>query len=793
MFQNKNSCFWQLGLAISFAIGGAIASGFADSAFAQSLIIPDSTLGNESSRVVPNEFGGSTEVLMGGARRGNNLFHSFLELNVSEGRSAFFLSPSNIQNIITRVTGRNRSEILGTLGTFQMIDGTPAVSNANLFLINPNGIVFGPNGVLSLGGSFVGSTASSIKFADGTQFSATAPKTTPLLTVSVPIGLQFGRTARDIQVQGGIAVEPGKTLALIGGNVTLDGGLLTAPVGQIILGGILGEGTIRLNLDSNNLPFIFPNNVSLGDISLSRGAVVGVSVEGEGSGNIQVQGNRVILADGSGLVAQTRGSQNGKGISIQAEQLTIKDGSQVSASTRGAGSGGNLTVNASESVQVTGTNADGLPSALFTQTLGAGAAGNLTINTAKLIVENGANIAASAFVGSQGSGGTLNVTASDLVKLSGTSIINGMPSGLFTQTLSSGDAGSLTINTRQLIVEDGAVVTASTGINSTGKGGNLAVRASDSVELSGTAPNSQSGSGLFSLTRGTGDAGSLMITTPELIVRDGAQVTVESLGSGNAGNLQIQARSIQLDTTGKLTAQTTSGQGGNISINDADLLLLRHNSQISTNADTSQLGADVAGGNINIDSKLIVALLEENSDITANAFRGRGGNINITTQGLFGIQRRERQTPQSDITASSQLGVNGTIQINTPDIDPNREILILPAQVLDVSRQIAQSCGGNRGTTNEFIVTGRGGLPLSPDDFLSSDVVWSDTRLIATGEKPSSKTTATISSRPDTVEIIPATGWVFNDKGEVTLIADAPNGTRYGLKSTYVPCYAPKQ
>jgi filamentous hemagglutinin family protein len=782
MFQNNKSCFWQLKLAIYLAIGGAIACGFADSAFAQSLIIPDSTLGNESSRVVPNSLGGSTEVLMGGATRGNNLFHSFLELNVSQGRTAFFLSPNNIQNIITRVTGRNRSEILGTLGTFQMIDGNP--SNANLFLINPNGIVFGPNAALSLGGSFVASTASSIKFADGIEFSATAPETTPLLTVSVPIGLQFGTTARDIQVQGRIAVVPGKTLALIGGNVTLDGSSLQAHEsslqaqgGKIVLGGILGEGTIGLNLDSNNLPFIFPNNVSLGDISLSRHAVVDVG--GEGGGNIQVQGNRVTLANGSALAAQTTGSQNGKGISIQAEQLTIKDGSQVSTSTFGAGSAGSLTVNASESVQLTGTTSDGSPSALFANTFGAGAAGNLTINTSSLIVENGANIGASPFEGSQGSGGTLNLTASDLVKLSGTSMINGMPSGLFTQTLGSGDAGSLTINTSSLIVEDGAQITDGTGINSTGRGGNLTVRASDSIKLSGTAPNSQSSTGLFSRTRGTGDAGSLMITTPQLIVQDGAQVTVEGLGSGNGGNLQIQAGSIRLDTTGKLTARTTSGRGGDISIKDTDLLLLRRNSQISTNADTLQLGADVAGGNINIDSKLIVALPEENSDITANAFRGRGGNINITTQGIFGIQRRQVQTPESDITASSRMGVNGTIQINTPDIDPSRGILRLPAEVFNASRQIAQSCGDrNAGKTNEFIVTGRGGLPLSPDDFLSSDVVWSDTRLITTGQKPSSKTTPTISSRPDPVEIIPATGWVFNDKGEVTLTADAPNEHR---------------
>ncbi len=165
-------------------------------------------------------------MLKGGAIRGNNLFHSFLEFNVEQGRSAYFLSPnSNIQNIVVRVTGSNLSKILGTLGTFQMSDGKSTFSNANLFLINPNGIIFGPKAAVSLGGSFVASTASSIKFTDGTLFSASAPKTTPLLTVSVPLGLQFGRTPGDIIVQGGLAVQPGKTLALVGGNVTLNGGI----------------------------------------------------------------------------------------------------------------------------------------------------------------------------------------------------------------------------------------------------------------------------------------------------------------------------------------------------------------------------------------------------------------------------------------------------------------------------------------------------------------------------------------------------------------------------------------
>jgi filamentous hemagglutinin family protein len=148
-------------------------------AFAQ--IIPDTTLGTQNSTVTST---GAVDRINGGATRGANLFHSFVEFNVGNGRSVFFTNPAGIENILTRVTGTNASNILGTLG----VTG----GNANVFLINPNGIIFGQNARLDVGGSFVASTASSLNFADGSIFSATAPQTTPLLSVSVPIGLQFG-------------------------------------------------------------------------------------------------------------------------------------------------------------------------------------------------------------------------------------------------------------------------------------------------------------------------------------------------------------------------------------------------------------------------------------------------------------------------------------------------------------------------------------------------------------------------------------------------------------------------
>ncbi|MBD2451939.1 filamentous hemagglutinin N-terminal domain-containing protein [Nostoc sp. FACHB-152] len=804
MIHNWKSYCWRLGLAIYLAIGGIIICSLESRVFAQSIITPDNTLGNESSGLEP--YDDVNDFITGGAVRGSNVFHSFREFNVGEGRGAFFLTnTNNIQNIIARVTGSNISKILGTLGAFQLNNGGLEFSNANLFLINPNGIIIGPNAYITVGGSFFGSTASGIKFADGTTFSATDKQTGPLLTVSTPIGLQFGSNSGSILLQNSlIAVSPEKTLALVGGNVTIDGGLVFPPPnddvklslqaegGQIAIGGISEPGTVGLNLESNNQPLTFPNGVALADISFINGAVI--NANGNGGGNIQLQGKNINLTGGSLLSADTIGDEDGRGISITAEQLTVKDGSQIRASTRSSGAGGNLTVNVSDTVQVSGTDAAGNPSALFAETFAQGDAGNLSITTKKLIVEDGGNIAAAARVGSQGNGGTLIIKSSDFVRLSGTSLVNRtLPSGLFAETQGSGNGGALTINTRQLLVNNGAQVTAGTLAGSSGNGGTLTVNATDSIELSSTGVNGQPPSGLFARSRGSGDAGSLNIFTSKLTVRDNARVTVENLGSGDAGNLTIQARDVRLDKNAIITAETTSGRGGNISLEDLDFLLLQDNSQITTNADTSKVGADVAGGNIDIDSKVIVATLRENSDITATAFKGRGGNINITTDGLFGIAPFSGLNPRNnitnDITAASELGINGTIQINTPD-ESNRGIVELPAEVVDASNAIAQGCSGNIAKTrSEIIVTGRGGLPPSPNEPLTSDIVWSDTRLNAIARLAhNSKTTTTkLKISPDIVKIAPASGWVFNQQGEVTLIANAANVTPY-IASNHSSC-----
>jgi filamentous hemagglutinin family protein len=844
---NKNRLFYSnyvLCLVLNFT--------YSYSAFAQ--IVPDTTL-PVNSLVTPQ---GNTSIITGGTTAGSNLFHSFEQFSISTGSSAFFDNAPNIQNIISRVTGGSISNIDGLIR---------ANDTANFFLLNPNGIIFGPNALLNIGGSFLGSTASSLNFADGTQFSTKTPQSEPLLTVSVPIGLGFTGNPGSINVQGtghtqfvygnqvaasitlsgpgesqnGLRLQPGKTLALVGGDVSFKGGVATAPSGRIEIGSI-DFGVVELT------PKIFGWNLSyeevnsFKDIRLAEQSLLDAS--GNMAGDIHIQGRNINFTDGSlALIANSGffdsgairidaletldmtgitafntanfgfGNQRinrglitmtfwGKGadVIISTKRLIGRASEGIALLTFGSGNSGNLTINSSDSVKILGTSdyeGSAISTVFSTGTYGSGQAGDVSLSTRKLFLEDGGTLQSLTF--SSGQGGNVTVNASEFVKILGGQSVDVLvakdsndtvpgfsPSSLLSQSISSGKAGNIVVNTRQLAIENGGRLAAS--VLASGNAGSVTINASDSVDVRGSSPVNQSLNPsiitssvnivdpylnfIYDISqRPDASSGNVTINTGRLSLRDGAQVTVQNDGRGDAGTLRIKATSINLDSQAGITASTQSGRGGDISINSRGLLLLRNNGKISAEA-----GGTGDGGNITINIPFIVAIPQEDSDIIANAFKGRGGNIDITASGIFGIQPRNQNTLQSDITASSQLGINGTVQINTLDVNPSQELANLPEEPVDATGLIAQGCSAGVGpAASRFVVTGRGGIPDNPNETLNSDTLWTDSRLITSTENQASSPSAAQPTEPASAPLVEANSWKINAKGEVVLTATAPS------------------
>lgn len=764
-------------------------------------VVQDNTL-PINSLVTPN---GNSFRIDGGTKAGTNLFHSFSQFSLPTGSEAFFNNSLDIQNIISRVTGSSISNIDGVIRA----NGT-----ANLFLINPNGIVFGPNASLNIGGSFLGSTASSINFADGTTFSAINPQAQPLLTVSVPVGLGFGSNPGAIRVQGtghsltfadqpgisplvgagdsltGLRVLPGHTLALVGGDITLEGGILTAPQGRIELGSV-SSGLVSLNQILSGWTLGYQGVTSFQDIHLSQQALADAS--GNGGGSIQVQGAHVVLTDGSAiliqnkdslspgsiqtgsisvnaseslaiigtspdelnpshLIYQTVGSGNGGDITVSTRRLIIQDGGEITTASFGEKNSGNVNVNASESIQLTGAslNQSTLLSNITTTGFSGADVGNVTISTQQLYVRAGGAIASLTF--GSGTGGKVEVNASESIEVIGAQPRSLSPSALSASTLGSGKAGDLIVNTSKLVIRDGGRVDASNFAG--GSSGSLTINASEFVEVSGRFPNSVNSSAIIASAnildpksrqafglpdQPSGNSGNVTINTPKLSVTDGAQVTVRNDGTGSAGEstlvptLTVNANSIFLDNKGGITASTASGRGGNITLNVKDDLQLRHNSLISADA-----GGDQTGGNIIINAGVIAAIPAENSDITANAPQGTGGTITINTQGIFGLQVSPQLTSKSDITAFGKAAeFNGTVEINNPETNIGNSLNPPQSNMSNYEQLLAESCLVNRkAKQGTFFYTGTGGLPQNPYDSPSGQYAVSSPQALAAPTAP---------------------------------------------------------
>ena len=765
MTKSRHNCWiWNLGLTYSLGIGGVINptdlvlfdTFYKNSVLAQ--IVPDQTLGVENSVINPNADikGTLSDQIEGGAIRGTNLFHSFDEFNVREGQGAYFINPAGIEHILSRVTGNSISQIFGKLGV---------LGNADLFLINPNGIVFGSNATLDLNGSFLATTANSLIFEDGTQFSAVDSSAPPLLTISIPTGLQFGETAGSIFNQSqavlkdnegnifglGLGVQPEKTLALVGGNVTMKGGSISAPRAHIEIGSV-GTGQVRLQETDSDWALSYEDIQSFQDIELTQSPTVSI--------------NELLLEGISILSIISPDGRGGGSIQVQGRNITLTNGSQI------AGSGANLTLSASETVQVSGT-ASGIPSAIASEAPLTGTEGSVTINTRKLIVRDGGLLTSDANGFLRGDrlttttvpGGNLIVNASESLELKGNAE---SLTGLFSTTRGFGTAGNITIDTEKLIVSDGATISAeSAGEDllgqpiATGQAGNINIIASEFLELNNGSISSE--------TKGFGgDAGNLTIKTGQMTVFDEAEVTVSN-PQGQAGNLTINANSLSLNQ-GTITAETGNNNGetgANITLEISDLLTLENESQISATANGL---AD--GGNIDIDAGFVIAFPNQNNDIIARAAQGNGGNIEIATNAIFGIAERS-STPvnnTNDIDPSSEFGLDGTVNINELEVNPAEALEELSAEVIDVAGLVEETlCQQAKGS--EFIVTGKGGIAPSPVQTRDGEISEVDLVEPALFSAAEGRGARLLAPKEAEKKIIEAQGWIINARGMVELVA----------------------
>jgi filamentous hemagglutinin family protein len=596
--------------------------------------------------------------------------------------------------------------------------------------------------------------------------------------------VQISSLSKGVGNAGKIIIQA-KEISIFG----VDSFLSTPVIASFVASGGIGDGgDIEINVDS---------------LKLYNGTQIAAGVTGVGiGGNIKIQAEEIIFAGknpssfgngGSSIISSLSFSgylidDNGVktpfgvgragNIEIQTRRLNLEDDAFIEVSSAGQGDAGNVKIRAQDILLNDSSD-------IRTSSTEFGNAGNIDIQTDSLRLNSGSQI--SAFTEGEGKSGNISIIANDRVELSGSNTKTGNPSALFTDNviISSGKGGDINIETNYLQVSDAAIIDAQTRNQESGGDIKVVANIVDVID----------GGQILSTSEGDGKAGSITVNARESILINGQDVNymsrreqfgnrigivdassglfVRADSTGEAGDINLISPLIRLNNRGKVNAESLSGNGGSVNVNDNNILLLRQGAEISTTAGTSRTKGN--GGDININSKFIVAVPKENSDIRANAFSGSGGNVLINTQGLFGITPLPRPNDNlSDITASSELGTQGSIAILQPDVRPEQGINELPTDLIDPSNQISKECP--RGSTNRpmgsFTVTGKGGIPTNPIDSPSTSAPLPP--LFNAESPPIATTQQSLIAQTTEPPIVEAQGWFRSANGRIHLIANQP-------------------
>lgn len=506
-------------------------------------ITPDTSLGSNQSTVLPTTINGISSVQIdGGLNAGKNLLHRFQKFNVTSGSGAYFVNPSGVNSILVRISGLNPSQIDGKLGV---------LGNADLFFLNPKGILFGSNASLDLNGSFIGSTASNIIFSDGSKFgNSHLPKIPP--SNAEIIGLQMDQTSGDITVIGnghnlsvqnsegiailtrnnslnGLRTEGSNTIGLVARSLKLDGATIASQSGNIELAGA-SDGIVRLYRNQNRWLFDNSNIQDFGNISLLNSALIDST--GVGDNSVNISGSNIYIDNGSLILIEN--------------SIPLFD-STGSFDHK-------LQIKASDSIIINeiGNVNNPIRSGLFSASFGVNKGPDILISTSNLDINNGGGIASVSF--GQGPGGNIEISAINDVSIDSNSASDPTSNSLIgTSTLFSGNGGNIRINSNNLTISNGGELTSSTF--NTGKAGNIDIIAQGNISLFGIALSplparilSSRTSTLISTSLSAGQGGNLSIEGRSLSVRDGGVIGASTLSSGNSGNIFVSVKdSITID------------------------------------------------------------------------------------------------------------------------------------------------------------------------------------------------------------------------------------------------------
>ena len=654
----------------------------------------------------------------GGARPGGgtNLFQSFGFFTIAEGDIANFVNTSGLltNNIISRVTGGQPSSIFGTIQTADF-------PGANLFLINPSGVIFGPTASLNVGGSFHVSTADYLRFADGAKFFASLGQTSTLsMTAPTAFGFLGASTPAPVTIDGSVLQVPeGQTLSVVGGDIEISGGAtLSAPSGRVQIASVASAGEVTIP------DFDVSSFSTLGQIGISENSIVDASdMSGIGGGTVVIRGGRLVV-DQATIQANNLGDVDGAPTAIDlqaAGDIAFNDGAAALAMAFGAGRGGDISVNAGGALQMQNM------STIQTLTFGDGAAGNISANSGTLLLTGLSKLRTDTFGG--GPGGDITVAVQESAVISGHDEF-GDASGIFSFT-AGGNGGPVSLSAASLTIDDGGFIGSrsfgeSSGGDVTvnagnltltgggsiftntqflGAGGNITVNANSAL-ISGVSTDA-SPSGIFTNSTDVGASGNIALNVTGAVtvtggglIQSGSEfdpqggniaITADSLtisnGSGvssqaliqDVGSIAVNTKTLTIDNGYISTSTLEAGRAGDIELN-VGTLSLTNGGQIAT----SSVNAPGMGGNLSIvatDSVYISGSSPTGSSPLPSPF---GDLINDARSGLF--------------STASGTGNGGQINVSAPNIQMTHGGVI--SAVSSGTSDALGAAPGNAGSVN---------------------------------------------------------------------------------------------